>query len=299
MSTRSTLHRRTVCRAVRFAGNGIHMALPAALALEPGPAGHGVSLERTGTDWPALAASAAFAVADESDRRTVLRGPGGQCFQQLEHIMAALAACGITDVRLTQTGPEPPFLDGGAKEYTAGLLEAGFTDFEAEIEPLVVTRPFHLSDGGAELVATPHDGLRLSCFVEFPCTIVGSMGATLEITAESFLGEAAPARTFAIERDIEALRKAGLAKGGNLDNAVVFNESGYLNAELNFPDEVARHKIVDLLGDLALIGRPLRGHFWAWRAGHKSHVRFAQALLKEFANHDRQPDVCLHAPVRH
>ncbi|MCB2153366.1 UDP-3-O-acyl-N-acetylglucosamine deacetylase [bacterium] len=279
--THKPLARRTVAEKLTFEGAGIHTGAPCRLEIHPAEANAGITFEQAGADWPSLPATIEHAVAEECDRRTVLRGPQKQLFQQLEHVMAALAAMEITDARVIQNGPEPPFLDGGSKKYMKGLTKTGSTKLKAEVAPFVIDKPIAVTDGDAELVATPHDGLRLSCFVEFPGTVVGSMGFSLEITPESFLKEAAPARTFALERDIEGLKQAGLAKGGNLDNAVVFNGERYLNDRLNFPDEVVRHKVIDLLGDLALIGRPLRGHFWAWRAGHRSHIRFAQALAKE------------------
>lgn len=276
--------RRTLAAPLTFTGVGIHTGLPARLEVRPSNHAAGVHLAMAGRDWPPLAASVEHAVAEESDRRTVLRGPEGQLFQQLEHVLAALAAFGVTDAELLQHGPEPPFLGGGAAEFAEAILSSGTADLDHEIEPLVVDRPLRVTDGPAELVATPHEGLRLSCFVEFPDTVVGSRGFSIELDAESFRREVAPARTFALEGDLEALRRAGLAKGGTLENAVVFNRTGYLNQALYFEDEVVRHKVIDLLGDLALIGRPLRGHFWAWRAGHRSHVRFAHALAKEFLN---------------
>ncbi|MDK2970483.1 MAG: hypothetical protein PWP23_238 [Candidatus Sumerlaeota bacterium] len=272
--------RCTVARPVRYEGTGIHTGKPCSLEIRPGGAGQGILLRRAGTVWPDLPACIEHANAEKSDRRTVLTGPAGQTFEQLEHVMAALAAAGITDALLVQDGLEPPFLDGGSREYMEGLLTAGREELVGELEPLVIREPIHLNWEGAELVATPHEGLRLSCYVEFPGTVVGSQGASVEITPESFRDEVAAARTFALERDIEALRAAGLAKGGTLQNAVVFNESRYLNDSLFFEDEVARHKILDLLGDLALIGRPLRGHFWAWKAGHRHHIHFARLIAK-------------------
>lgn len=270
--------RQTVGRTVRYEGTGIHTGAACSLEVRAAAAGAGLTLHRSGKDWPALPATVAQADAAKSDRRTVLTGPEGQVFEQMEHVLAALAAAGITDAELHQDGLEPPFLDGGSREYMAGLMAAGAKSLGGVVEPLVIREPVVLAWEGAELVATPHDGLRLSCFVEFPGTVVGSQGASVEITAKSFRDQVAPARTFALERDLDALRAAGLARGGTLQNAVVFNDSRYLNDSLFFEDEVVRHKILDLLGDLALIGRPLRGHFWAWKAGHRHHVRFAQLL---------------------
>jgi len=282
MASHPPIYRQTVARECQWEGHGIHMAAPARLNIRPAPAGAGIRLHMAGRDWAPLPALAVHADAGASDRRTVLIGPEGQRFEQLEHVMAALAACSITDADLTQEGPEPPFLGGGALEYMDGLVQSGVHVFDQIIEPIVIDRVFQLTDGDAELVVTPGAELRLSCFVEFPGTVVGSQGVSLRMDRETFHGEAAAARTFAKEADLEALQKAGLGRGGSLSNAVVFNASQYLNEELHFPDEVVRHKIVDLLGDLALMGRPLRGHVWAWRAGHRSHVRLAQALLQEF-----------------
>lgn len=275
--------RRTLAGPAAFSGVGIHSGAPMQLLVEPAASGEGLVLERAGSGWSPLPLRVELADAERSDRRTVVRGPGGQSFEQVEHILAALAACGVSDARLVFSGHEPPFLDGGAGEFTRGLLAAGLADYPAAWEPLTIQKPFALSDGAAELVATPHTGLRISCFVEFPATVVGSMGVTMEVTTQDFLLHAAPARTFARQADIDAIRAAGLGKGGTLENTVVFNESGYLNQSLRFPDEVARHKIIDALGDLALLGRPVRGHIWTWRSGHRSHVKFAQALAREYS----------------
>ncbi len=283
-SSSEPVRRRTLRQPALFDGRGIHGNLEARLVVEPAGAGTGLVASMAGSPHAPLPLTTENANPLESVRRTVMAGENGERFEQLEHIMAALAACGVTDAALTQTGPEPPFLGGGSKEYTEGLVAAGFAELEGSVAPLVVDRPLHLADGEAELVATPFDGLRLSVFVEFPGTVVGSAGFSLEITPESFLAEAAPARTFALESDLEALWKAGLARGGTLENAVVFNAREYLNPKLFFEDEVVRHKVIDLLGDLALVGRPLRGHFWAWRAGHQSHVRFARMLAEEYGS---------------
>jgi UDP-3-O-[3-hydroxymyristoyl] N-acetylglucosamine deacetylase len=272
---------RTVSREVTFEGTGIHTGLPGRVRVIPREASEGIGFTRPGGK-EVVAASLKNAPADECIRRTVLTGQGGERFEQVEHLMAALAAMGITDALVEQDGPEPPFLDGGSLDYMKALMDVGVEETGGEILCAVVDKPFHYKeDGGAEFTATPHDGLRLSVFVELPDTIVGSAGFTLEVTAESFLKEAAPARTFAKAGDIEQLRAMGLAKGGTLENSVVFDHEKYFNKKLKFPNEVVRHKVIDFLGDLALLGFPLRGHFWAWRGGHRSHVLFADFLATE------------------
>lgn len=272
--------RQTIAGPLDFQGAGIHSGAPCRLRILPaGQGGGGILLRRGDLE---LAASLEHADADASQRRTVLKAPGGQTFEQFEHVMAALAGSGVTDAVLVQEGPEPPFLDGGAAVMADAIATAGLRPLGGVLDPLVIDRATSLAVGDAELVATPHDGLRISCFVEYPGTVVGSMGASLEITPEVFRREIAPARTFAAEAEIDALRAAGFAKGGNLQNAVVFNAEHYLNDALHFADEVPRHKVLDLVGDLALIGRPVRGHLWAWRAGHGSHIRFAEHLVESF-----------------
>jgi len=275
--------RRTIAKDFKVEGHGIHKNEQAVITFKPAASGTGIKISRAEDPSQSLLLTTENADAEKSERRTVMNS-NGVVFEQLEHVMAALAGCGITDVELVQKGLEPPFLGGGSKEYMDALVEHGFKDFEEQLEPLVIDRPFAFTDeDGAELVATPHDGLRLSSFIEFPGTIAGSMGFSIELDTEKFHKEVSAARTFAKKADIDMLWQMGLAKGGNLKNAVVFDESEYLNDELLYPDEVVRHKIIDLLGDLALIGRPLVGHFWAWKAGHRSHVRFAQKLKSEFS----------------
>lgn len=283
----SPVFRRTLSAPAVFEGKGIHGGLSARLVVEPAPCGTGLVASLEGSDLPPLPLTVENANPVQSIRRTVMEGENGERFEQLEHIMAALAACGVTDAHLRQTGPEPPFMGGGSLEFVEGLRAAGLTSFGETVAPLVVDRAIHLTDTGAEMVASPHDGLRLTVYVEFPGTVVGSRGFSVEITEDSFLAEVAKARTFALEADIRKLWDAGLAKGGSLENAVVFNATGYLNDRLFFEDEVVRHKVIDLLGDLALVGRPLRGHFWAWRAGHQHHVRFARLIAEEFSTRCR------------
>ena len=273
---------RTLSAALRLEGTGIHSGASCAVSIFPQEPAHGIVFSRKG-NAARVAADWSHADAEASDRRTVLIGEGGARFEQIEHLMAALAAAGITDALVEQEGPEVPFLGGGSKEFLQAIRETGTEATGGSVPVLTIDRPTSLQDGNALLVATPHDGLRLSCFVEFPGTVVGSQGFSLELDEESFFREAAAARTFALARDLEMLRQMGLIKGGNLGNAVIFDEHRYHNESLHFPDEVVRHKIIDLIGDLALIGRPLRGHFWAWRAGHRSHVRFVQHLAKEYS----------------
>jgi UDP-3-O-acyl N-acetylglucosamine deacetylase len=274
--------RRTIQRAVTLAGKGIHTGADCAIRFEPAPAGHGLVLanEAKGCRCPA---TVEFASPEKSDRRTVLISQEGVPFEQMEHVLAAASALGISDMLITQDGVEPPFMGGGSREYMEALTGAGFTELDAAWDPIVISEPLIFRDGDVLITATPADRLELSAFVEFPGTIVGSSGATVVMEGNEFFDEVSRARTFAQQRDVEMLQKAGLGKGGSLDNTVIFDESSFRNPSLNYPNEPARHKLLDLLGDLALFGAPIQGHFSAWRAGHRSHVRFVKFLQQELA----------------
>lgn len=268
---------RTVASPVELTGAGIHSGLPCTVRISARNDG-GIIFQRPGR--AAVPANVSTADGPASDRRTVIRGEGGEQFDQIEHLMAAFAAAGVTDAHVEQVGPEVPFMGGGSKEFLEALSHAGTKENGRTCKVLEVAEPFTFTDGNAWLMAAPHEGLRLSCYVEFPGTVVGSAGFSCEIEDGAFAREIAPARTFALAADLERLRAAGMIRGGNLENAVVFDHERYYNDALHYPNEVVRHKLIDLLGDLALIGAPLRGHFWAWRAGHRSHVLFAQAMTR-------------------
>jgi UDP-3-O-[3-hydroxymyristoyl] N-acetylglucosamine deacetylase len=276
----TSIPRSTLAAHCELSGTGLHSGVPCRVLINPSEEGGGIHFQRAGR--PAVRADWMTANAEASDRRTVIIGESGERFEQIEHLVAALAACGVTDAEVIQEGPEVPFLGGGSREYMEAIRGAGVRALEdAFVEPLVITEPVSYSDGNVHFAATPHDGLRMSVFVEFPGTVVGSAGFSIELTEDSFFEEVSRARTFVLARDIEQLRSVGLIRGGNLGNAVVFDAERYHNESLHFADEVVRHKVIDLWGDLALLARPLRGHFWAWRAGHRSHVRFAQYLARE------------------
>lgn len=271
-------HRATVASAFRIEGTGVHSGVACAIAVEPAESG-GIVFAGPKGECPA---TAEFAIAQESRRRTVIAN-GAARFEQIEHIMAALAAFRITDARITQQGPEPPFCDGGSRDFCAAIRRAGVRALAATVEPLVITRPVSFEGNGAVITATPGDGLRLTAGIEFEGTFLRGQSVTFAITPETFESEVAPARTFVLEREIEQLRAMGLGKGANEGNTLVLGTEAYRNPAL-FPDEPSRHKVLDLLGDLALVGRPVVGHVTAWRAGHESHVHFAKHLLTEFAH---------------
>jgi len=212
-------------------------------------------------------------------RRTILQQNGVQ-IHTMEHLLAAVAGLGIDNVIIETTTMEiPEPADGSAAPIAEVLAAAGVVEQERTRSHIKVTKPVHWSRDGVELSAVPYNCFKISFTIEYDHPLIGVQTLALDIDADTFMREIAPARTFVLERDIAALREAGWIKGGRLESAVVVGEQGLRNPEpLRYPDEFVRHKILDLLGDLSLLGGPLLGHVHARRSGHAGHVAFIKHL---------------------
>jgi UDP-3-O-[3-hydroxymyristoyl] N-acetylglucosamine deacetylase/3-hydroxyacyl-[acyl-carrier-protein] dehydratase len=276
----------TLGRSVSFSGVGLHTGEKTDLTFHPAAPGAGIVFVRRDLPGaPEVRVQPSHAAGEsEALRRTVLRS-GAAEVHTVEHVLAALAGLGIDNARLELNGlevPEPS--DGSAAPFVALLRQAGVVEQSAAREPLVIRRPVVYQSGDVQIVGLPGEGLRLSFTLQFDNPILGTQHRTCEIAPDTFSREIAPARTFVLFRDVERLRAGGLIKGGSLQNAVVVKEDGLLNQEpLRFPDEPVRHKILDLLGDLSLLGRPLQGQVHAIRSGHAHNLRFVRQLEREHA----------------
>jgi len=198
----------------------------------------------------------------------------------VEHLLAALAALGIDNARLEVDGPEVPILDGSAAEFTTGLLEAGLIRQKHPRRYLTITRPIEVEDGDRRLAIFPANDLRATYAIDFPHPAIGYQETEFRISALTFVEELAPARTFCLYRDVESMRQQGMALGGDLSNAVVVGDDGILAGSLRFPDEFVRHKMLDLLGDMSLLGSPIRGHLVAFKGGHRLHLALVDQILR-------------------
>jgi UDP-3-O-acyl N-acetylglucosamine deacetylase len=268
---------------VETRGKGLHSGSDVAVRLLPADPGSGIRFRRTDLPGaPEIPADVAHLVDGDLMRRTTLACEGARVYT-IEHLTSALAALGIDNVIAEMDGEEAPFLDGSAAPFVQMLHEAQGVEQDAPVAPLAVTRPIAFADGGAEIVALPSEGYRVTFFSTSDERLLRAQSATFEITPATFEHEIAPARTFCFFHEIEPLRAAGLIKGGSLASAVVIGRKAVINSELRFPDEPVRHKVLDFIGDLALLGRPVKGHFLAWRSGHRSHAAFARHLRKELS----------------
>ncbi len=272
---------RTVKGPAVIEGVGLHTGEKGVMRFLPAPEGHGVRFVRTDLPGrPEVRVRPENAHFDPgAGRRTILQQDGVQV-HTMEHVLAAVAGLGIDNLIIeTSTMEVPEGHDGSAGPIAQALLAAGLQDQEKPTRHIKVTKPVRWSEKGVELSAVPYQGFRISFRIEYDHPVIGVQERSFEITPETFLAEIAPARTFVLESDLELLRQSGWIKGGRLESAIVVGQDRVLNEEkLRYPDEFVRHKILDLLGDLFILGGPLLGHVSANRSGHQGHVAFVKHL---------------------
>ena len=214
-------------------------------------------------------------------RGTNLKNEHGAMVFTIEHFLSALYVAGITDLTIELTGNELPICDGSAIKFLDLFNEAGIVDLNEEVNEIIVKEPVYLSKGDKHLIALPYDGYKLTYAIRFEHTFLKSQLAEFEITEENYRKEIAPARTFGFDYEVECLKQNNLALGGSLDNAIVIKRDGVLNPDgLRFEDEFVRHKMLDIIGDLKILNRPIRAHIIAIKAGHLIDVEFARILDK-------------------
>ena len=281
-----TWSQRTLKAPIGCVGVGVHSGHKASLSLIPAPAGHGIVFRRTdlGIDIPAR-----YDAVSDTRLCTVI-GAGAARVGTVEHLMAALSGAGIDNLLIEIDGPEVPILDGSAAPFLFLLDCAGIVDQYVPRAMIEILRPVRVTEGDAfaELRPYPRPShiappvLEMQLTIDFAAAAIGKQGCALRLTPNSFRDELSRARTFALAEDVAQLQKAGLARGGSLDNAVVVDQDKVLNpAGLRMPREFARHKLLDAVGDLALAGAPLHGRFIAHRSGHALNNKLLRALFAD------------------
>ena len=271
---------RTVRGVGELAGTGLHSGVETTLRVKPAPAGSGVVFVRT--DLPG--APAMRADADHlgiRQRRTALVGPGDAEVHTVEHFLSCCYALAVDNLRVEIDGPECPGMDGSGREFADLLDELGAVEQDALRDEIVLAAPLTVPAGDhAAIVALPGgDGLTVSYTLQYDNPVLGQQHVTLRVEPDTFREQIAPARTFCLAAEAEALRAAGLGKGATYQNTLVVGDEGVIENTPHWPDEFARHKLLDLLGDLFEVGADVRGHVHAYRTGHAANLRFVQALL--------------------
>jgi len=274
---------RTIAEKVSCAGVGLHTGLSLELTIHPARAHSGIVFVRRDGPSPVEVPARPSAVHSTS-HATTLASPGDRevRVKTVEHVLSALFALGIDNVRIEVNGPEVPALDGSAAGFVDLVRSAGIF---VQAEPravLAIRQPIEVCDGDRRISIAPAPHLGIHYAVEFEHPVIARQELTLpRLDERVYVRELARARTFGFLHEVSALLRAGLARGGSLENTVVLDDEVVLNAEgLRWPDEFVRHKIVDLLGDLALLGLPIHGHVSVERGGHALHQMLVQELLR-------------------
>jgi UDP-3-O-[3-hydroxymyristoyl] N-acetylglucosamine deacetylase len=269
---------RTLRRHISCVGIGLHSGNKVTLSLRPAPADFGIRFQRTDIGHHEVPATvrhlAALQLATGLAREEV-------SVETVEHLLAALVSLGIDNVVVELKSPEVPIMDGSAAPFVYLIHEAGVKMLQTPRKYLKIVRPIAISRGDKRIALFPSDHFKVTYSVSYDHPLLRHQSRTIRISEESFVEQIAPARTFTFLKDVEMLRQNGLALGGSLENAIVLGETGVLNNALRFEDEFVRHKILDAIGDLALVGYPVIGHLVAHRAGHALHTEFAAKILEE------------------
>jgi UDP-3-O-[3-hydroxymyristoyl] N-acetylglucosamine deacetylase/3-hydroxyacyl-[acyl-carrier-protein] dehydratase len=268
--------RRTISRAATVTGTGLHLGVPCTLEFRPAGSGRGIVFERRDlASAPVIPALAGHAVLTE--RRTQL-GEEPNAVHTVEHVLAAVGALELDDLVISLDGPEPPIMDGSSQPFLDALREAGIREQPGCAQLARLTAPVRLEDGESVYEATPSDHLELDVTIEFPHPMIGRQQLAGRVSAESFERDLAWARTFGFVREVEPLRAAGLIKGASTQNAVVLDDQGVVENTLRSPDEFVRHKMMDCVGDLALVGARLRARIVAHKPSHRGTVSLVRAM---------------------
>ncbi len=268
----------TIARPVEASGNGLHTAVHTNLRLVPAPADTGLVFRRTDLDGFELEAKANN-VARVSYATSLMKK--GVLISTTEHVLAALYSSGIDNIYIELDNLEVPILDGSAAPFVRLLEQAGVQRLRKRRRYLKVLKPVEVAEGDRRISIFPANEFRVTCLIEFTHPLIGRQELEMVVNRDTFRAILASARTFGFTEDVTRLRAMGLIRGGSLENAIVLTPDGAMNGTLRYPDEFCRHKALDLIGDLALLGRPLLGHVVAHKAGHALHTALVLRLMKE------------------
>jgi UDP-3-O-[3-hydroxymyristoyl] N-acetylglucosamine deacetylase len=266
----------TIAAAFSASGIGLHTGEPTTVRVLPAQPGQGRYFVRVDLpDSPVIPARI------ESVQQTVLSTElvqGEAKIRTVEHLLAALAGLGVDNARIEVDGSEVPLLDGSGREWAIAIASAGISTQSAMRESISISDPIFVRQGDAFVAALPSPELRFSYGIDFDLSAIGNQWHSWEFNPETFATEIAPARTFGFAEQIEQLRTNGLIKGGSLDNALVCSVDGWINPPLRFSNEPVRHKLLDLVGDLSLLGTFPTAHFLAYKASHGLHTQLVRQL---------------------
>ena len=281
------MKRKTIKNSVEILGIGLHKGEEIKLTLKPSENNdeRGIIFKRIDVSDKNNIIKVDYRNLFDLERGTNIRNEDDVKVHTIEHFLSSLSITGVTDILVEISGNELPILDGSSIGFVEKLLEAGIVELNEEIEPVVITEPVIFSDEktGKYVMALPYDGFKISYTIDFNHSFLKSQYYELEVNLENYMENIAKCRTFAFDYEIDFLKKNNLALGGSLENAVVVGADGPLNPEgLRYPDEFVRHKILDIIGDLYVLGTPIKAHIIAIKAGHYVNSRLTEMIAKKY-----------------
>lgn len=269
---------QTIRKEVSYSGIGLHTGNTTTVTFKPAPPDHGYAFIRKDLPGePRVAVDPDNVVIEDAILQTAL-GEGEERIYTVEHVLSAVRGLGIDNILMEVDGNEPPIADGSAKPFVDVLLEAGLESQDRPRNYIAINEPIWLFKDGLELAAVPSNTFEITFKINYDHPAIGIRSASFLITPEIYAEEIAPARTFCFLKDVEKIREQGKIKGGSLDCALVIGDDGFINEDLRFEDEIIRHKILDVIGDFALLGAPLQAHVVAVRSGHAFNVEFVRKV---------------------
>ena len=268
---------RTIRDQIQCTGVGLHSGQPVTMTLLPAPADQGIIFVRT--DLPERPEIPARLENVSGDMRSTSLAAGGVSIGTVEHILAALSGSGVDNLTVEVSGPELPIMDGSAAPFLLMVNAVGTKPLDKPRQFIRIKKPLRVSNGERTIEISPSDRAQITCSIEFDHPLLQCQEMSVDLTPSTFGREISRARTFGFLADVEKLRRAGLSKGGSLDNVIVVDRFKVLNAGgLRFEDEFVRHKILDMIGDLSLLGRPILGHVRAFKTGHNLNHRLVHEI---------------------
>jgi len=276
-------YQRTLRHETRLEGIGLHTGYPVHLSLVPAPPGTGIRFRRTDLKSFVIEATRAH-VAKVSYATTLMKK--GVMISTVEHLLSSLYGLGIDNLYLDLDSMEVPILDGSGSGFVAAIEAAGIQEQDTLREYMVIREPIEVRHQGKVAGVYPSPVAKATYRIDFQHAAIGKQEIEISLTPASYRKQIAPARTFGFISDVEYLKRCGLIRGGSLENAVVLDENGLVNNSLRFSNEFVRHKLLDLLGDISLVGYPLIGHLYAEKAGHALHTALADRIARQTGNYE-------------
>ena len=282
MKHNKPVYQRTLKNSISCVGVGIHSGKQASIVIHPAEENNGINFLRKDVPQGRGVIPAAWYSVTETRLSTILGNKYGTTVGTVEHLLAALRACGVDNAQIEIDGPEVPVMDGSAGPFVDLIKQTGTIDQKALRWAIWIKEPIEVRDGDKFAVIMPYDRTRITVEIDFSNLGVKPQRRSIELQDDSFRRDIAYARTFGFKSQIESLKKKGLARGGSLSNAVLVDQGKIVNKEgLRFQDEFVRHKILDCLGDLALVGLPVFGHYIAYKPGHALNVALIQRMFSQ------------------